>query len=139
MSARVWDASAALKLITDEPGSAQARALLASAPRNLVLDWTSLEVANALRKRVSRGVTDADSVRVAFGVWHRLALETEPVDELAALALDLALETDHTAYDCAYIALALLEDAVLVTADAAQGSVAERCGVDVDWIDSAAG
>mgnify|MGYP001346264652 CR=1 FL=1 len=139
MSTHVWDASAALKLIVQEPGSAQARAVLSAASRSIVLDWTAMEVANALRKRVARGATDKHSARVALHLWRRIALEAERADDLAALALDLALDNDHTVYDCAYIALALLESAILVTADAVQSRVAGRCGVDVVWIDSAAG
>jgi predicted nucleic acid-binding protein len=48
--------------------------------------------------------------------------------------LAIALDQDHSVYDCLYIATALTEEAPLVTADAKLATIAERCGVEVTLI-----
>jgi len=56
--------------------------------------------------------------------------------QLGGTALSLALALQRPVYDCVYVALALAENATLVTADAEQREVARAAGVEVLWIDS---
>lgn len=136
MRARVWDASAAIKLIVQEPGSTRARDIYAAPLRDVVPDWTSMEIASTLCKRAMRHETSADSALDALATWECLAFETSIAGELAHAAMRLALKHRHATYDCLYLALAMAEDAVLVTADVKQREVAEAAGVEVLWIDS---
>ena len=113
----VTDASVALKLFKDEAGSDAARALLLREP--LVAPELILpEVLNAGWKAVRLGLMvpaqlEAMAVELA-SCFARLA----GLVPLAATAARTALEIDHPVYDCFYLALAELELAQLVTADA---------------------
>jgi predicted nucleic acid-binding protein len=115
-SALVVDTSVAIKWIVDEPGSDEALALQGrdlAAPALL-----RVEAANALRTISARGAVDARDARRLFGF-----LQTAPVvivdhdDALESRALDLALELNHSVYDCLYLALAERMERTLVTAD----------------------
>lgn len=95
------DASAAIKWFLDEEFTPEAMQLLTS----------------ALWKTVRRGGLDAAGARAMLGalddygiVWHR-------TDSLAARAVDLAIETGQSVYDCTYLALALREKLEVVTRD----------------------
>ena len=112
----IIDASVALKWVLAEDGSDRARGLLASetlaAPG---LFW--IECANVLWTKARRGhLTEADA-RGAFA-----AIDAAPVSAIAARGLAqaaqaIAFELDQTAYDSLYLATALAQRAVLVTAD----------------------
>lgn len=54
--------------------------------------------------------------------------ELFPTEELLRDAFELSLELEHAMYDCLYLALALRQDAALVTADAAFVTAAHRGG-----------
>jgi predicted nucleic acid-binding protein len=72
------------------------------------------EVSNALwRKRLAGQVRDAPGLH---GLRAALAW-TSPDAELADDALNLALELGHPVYDCFYLALAIVRDLPLMTAD----------------------
>jgi predicted nucleic acid-binding protein len=110
----VVDASVAVKWVVAEPGSDQARALIAP-DRCIAPDLVVAEVANALwakvRRAELRGVPSLDPFLLRL--FRRLA----PMPELADAALNLALDLGHPAYDCFYLALAIEADEPLVTAD----------------------
>lgn len=112
----VVDASVALKWVIDEPGADRARALLAN--ESLVapeLFWA--ECANVLWTKARRRQIIAADARAAFA-----AIDAAPVSVIASRSLALAAQTlafdlDQTVYDCLYLAAALAERTVLVTAD----------------------
>lgn len=113
----VIDASAAFKLLVEEPGSEQAIALVAN---NDVVAPALIhaEIANALWKRVQRGELVADDEmeeRLAdMGRYIRTLDEREVMPD----ALRIALELRHPVYDCVYLALAESIGADLHTCDA---------------------
>jgi|CXWL01.1.fsa_nt_gi predicted nucleic acid-binding protein len=110
----IVDASVAIKWLVREDDSRLA---------NLLIDRTDLaapeltvcELANAIWKKWKRGEL--------AGVPTRLPRITEIFDEvapmtaLAARAASIAIELDHPAYDCFYLALAEVRDDVVVTSD----------------------
>src|SRR5512139_3570215 len=114
-----------MKLVVREPGSAQAEDLFAGDFAHHVLDWTALEVGSALWKRNERCGTGRHSAVRAFDALGRLDFELVEGAALAEAAFGLALLHHHPIYDCAYVALALEEDASLVTADARMRRIAE--------------
>lgn len=69
----------------------------------------------------------------------RSTLEFVPSLDQAPLALAIALDQNHSVYDCLYIATALTEEASLVTADAKLATIAERCGVPVTLLRTSTG
>ena len=123
VSVCVVDASVLVKLFVPEDGSEAAVALLRSetgqATLRLVPDLVYLECANVLWKMVKRGMLTGDLARESLSDLVELPLQVRPSLDVAESAFDLADELNITAYDAAYLALALSMDAPLVTADAA--------------------
>lgn len=114
----VVDASAALAILRDEPDGDRVRAAVGRAAREElhVPNHFWLEVANVLGRRV--GHTAAENAeRVAE--LDELGLVTDPIDRpLVLLGLDAMARHGLTAYDAAYLALAIALDADLLTLDA---------------------
>lgn len=110
----IVDASVAVKWLLDEPGSDAADRLLAAAGL-ITPDLLFAEVANTLWKAWRRGdfVQMPDGISTLPGCFERI----RPCAELMVPATSLALELNHPAYDCFYLALALGEDMPLITAD----------------------
>lgn len=111
----IVDASVAFKWIVDEELSDQAEELIANddllAPSILLA-----EVGHAVSKQIRRGQLSPD------GVVERLVrlpdlLKLEASDNDLGAAWGLAMDLDHSFYDCLYLALAQRLDDVLVTAD----------------------
>jgi len=113
----VIDASAALKLVLEEEGSDRARALMSGAEPLIAPDFLMLEAANVLAIMVRRGLMRAPDAQASLAV-----LDAAPITRMAsaphfAEAYRLAIGLSRSAYDCLYLAMALAEQAVLVTAD----------------------
>lgn len=111
----VVDASVAAKWLAPEPDSPQAEALLDD--DLIVPDLLFAEVANILWKKQLRGELDAAAAH--FGARWLLQVPLQVHDSAGLLvdALAMALQLQHPAYDCFYLALARGVDAPLVTAD----------------------
>jgi predicted nucleic acid-binding protein len=115
----VLDASAALAMIREEPeGPAVQRHVQRFAQDDaiiLVPDHFWLEVVNTLVRR--RHAPMADVLR-AIHDMDELEISTAEIDRpLLWTTLDLAERHGLTAYDAAYLALAIVEDATLLTVD----------------------
>jgi predicted nucleic acid-binding protein len=113
----VIDASLGLKWVFQEEDSEQATAL--GKGRELVtsaLFWP--EAANAIATRVRRGditrIEGDDGLRdLQAAPLQTRRLHGEAVQSALAIAHDLA----HPVYDCCYLAVAIAEDTIVVTAD----------------------
>lgn len=116
MSELVIDASVAIKWVAPEALSEHAVALL-EGPRLAAPDLLVAECANILWKKVARSEMEGDAAIVAAQAIERVEIELVPMRLLLAESLKLALELDHPAYDCLYLALALARDCRFVTAD----------------------
>lgn len=116
MSALVIDASIAVKWLVEEEGTAEALALRGRA-RLIAPDLLVAECANILWKKVRRRELTRDEALLAGRLLQGADIELVPMRPLLAAALRLALELDHPAYDCAYLALAVERDCRFVTAD----------------------
>ena len=124
----VIDASVALKLVTCEPGTAEAQALLGRDEERIAPDWMLVEAASGLANK-----TRFDRLELAVGQTALAALPSfidrfVPAEPMLGRAMALASELDHPLYDCLYLALAIAEDAVLVTADDGLVAAARRGG-----------
>ena len=118
MTTLVVDASVVVKWFFPEEHSDAARRLLAARRYALLapdLIWS--EAGNAVWKRVRRGELAADEASQIAADLIRLPLTTTGTHGLAAAALELALATGRTVYDCMYLALAIDRECRLVTAD----------------------
>ncbi|RIA45903.1 MULTISPECIES: type II toxin-antitoxin system VapC family toxin [Sphingomonadales] len=113
----VIDASIAVKWVVTEDGTDEAVSLLSghhlSAPDLLIA-----ECANILWKKVRLTEMSADEAMVAMRIIQRANLELCPMRSLMEPAAKLAIDLDHPAYDCVYLALAMSQGWQFVTSDA---------------------
>jgi len=111
----VIDASVAVKWVVQEPGTPEAlmlRKATLAAPDLLVP-----ECANILWKKYRLGQLTASEARAAAQLLERADIELAPMRAHLHAATALAIELDHPAYDCLYIALALEKGCAFATAD----------------------
>ena len=111
---KVVDASALAALLFAEP-EAEAIAERLEGARMAAPSLLGFELANVCLTKMRRHHAQRDSLRAAFRLADRLAVETVAVDHEAAL--DLAETTGLTAYDASYLWLARTLGAELVTLD----------------------
>lgn len=112
----VVDASAALKWVLEEEGSAAASELLDKDVLHAP-DFMLLEVANVLWAKVRRGALSRSDADAAFRTLAAVPMALTPLSELIRPARSLAFALDLTVYDAVYAALAQQLDCPLATAD----------------------
>lgn len=118
MSRYVVDASVAIKWYLPEIHDSEAQRLLSGGHDLLAPDLLFAEVGNILWKRVrAEQMTDVEAQTVLASLGD-LPLRVVPSWPLVLLALEIARQTQRTVYDSLYLALAVREQEVLVTADA---------------------
>ena len=114
----VVDASVAVKWFVPEIHSAAAARVLDPDIALYAPDLIGPEFGNILWKKVRRDEierTEADEIMNAFA---KLPFEIRSSSLLLSAAFELAVSLDRTVYDSLYLALAVAEECVLVTADA---------------------
>lgn len=114
----VVDASVALKWVLQEEGDDRARAL-AAFETMIAPDLWLIECANVLTLRVRRGQIAADVAAQAVDFIASAPVRIVPTRGHVPTAHALSVALKQSAYDSLYLALALSERAVMVTADAA--------------------
>lgn len=117
MTMFVVDASVVAKWFFPEVHSAESRRLLSPRHTLLAPDLIWSELANIAWKRVRRGELKPDEAAQFIADLIRLPLEIVPAQTLVATALELAIATNRTVYDCLYLATAMDRKCRLVTAD----------------------
>ena len=113
----VLDASVAAKFYFHEDGSDRARAVLTSGVVVAAPDLLFVEMASVASKRVRRGLCSADLGRDAVVSVGDLVDEIAPLSGLAHRAFVFARDSNFSAYDGAYLALAERLSAPVLTAD----------------------
>jgi predicted nucleic acid-binding protein len=112
----VIDASIAIKWVVEEQGTSEALTLRDRfkliAPELLVA-----ECANILWKKTQRDELSKEEALLAAHLLERAEIELKPTRSLLGEAARIAIDLDHPAYDCLYLALAAAEDCRFVTAD----------------------
>ena len=140
MSTLVVDASVAAKWFLDEVHSRAARHVLESGSDLVAPDFLLLEIDSVLCKRLRRGdLTEADCTEARLLV-RQLPITFHPVAAVQDAAYDLAMRTGHSVYDCLYVALAMLLDCKVVTADRrlANAFADDPASSYVQWIEETA-
>jgi predicted nucleic acid-binding protein len=112
----VIDASIAVKWVVEEDGTAEALSLRRDM-KLIAPDLLSAECANILWKKVRRGELSRDEALVAARLLQAADMEMLPSRSFLKAAARIAIELDHPAYDCVYIALAIAKDCPFATAD----------------------
>jgi predicted nucleic acid-binding protein len=117
MKAYVVDASVVAAAFFQEEHAEVARSLLAGRRDLLAPDLIHAEVANVIWKRQRRDEIDEDEARGLLADVLRLPLQVTPSRDLLEPALELALPTHRTVYDCLYLALAVRSKSAVHTSD----------------------
>jgi len=112
----VVDASAALKWVLEEEGTAAASELLDTDVLHAP-DFMLLEAANVLWAKARRGILTRSEADTAFQALAAVPLVLTPLAELTRPARTLGFALDLTVYDAVYAALAQQLDCPLATAD----------------------
>lgn len=116
MNPLVIDASIAVKWVVEEDGTPQALALRRRA-RLVAPELLVAEGANILWKKVQRSELSKQEALLAARLLQGAEIELLPTRSSLAAAARIAIELDHPAYDCLYLALAIENDCRFVTAD----------------------
>jgi predicted nucleic acid-binding protein len=117
MTDYVIDASVGIKWFVPEIHSDVAQQLLTEGNTLLVPDLFFPEIGNILWKRVRRGEDTSENARQTFAEFNTVPMEVYGSQPLTPTALAIALQTDRTVYDSLYLALAILQQCSMVTAD----------------------
>ena len=117
MIRHVVDASVAIKWFVEEVHAEAARRLLADVYVLYAPDLLWPECGNILWKKVQRGELTAQEARLIREGLELQPLHIAPSYLLLEPALEIALDTGRTVYDSCYVALAMLTESQLVTAD----------------------
>lgn len=116
MNTLVVDASIAVKWVVEEAGTAEALSLRKQA-KLIAPELLVAECANILWKKVRRDELSKDQAIFAARLLQGADIELLPSRSLLETATSIAVDLDHPAYDCVYIALAAANDCPFVTAD----------------------
>lgn len=123
----VLDASVALPLIIQEPGTKQAQAAIFDEER-IAPDWMLAEVASGLANKIRFQGVDPEQAQAALTAMPQLLDRIVPSQTLLSDGMRLAAQLDHSLYDCLYLVLAIAEDGRVVTADQKFYKAAARSG-----------
>lgn len=113
----VIDASVALKMFVDEPGSDDAVRLLSSGEPLVAPDLVVAELCNAAWRLWRLGELTERQTDIIAEKAPMLFAERVAHEVLSSMATHMAVALAHPAYDCFYLALAELRDCQVVTAD----------------------
>lgn len=118
MSVLVVDASVVAKIYFPEAGSEAAEAALQGSRSELVApDLLWAEIGSIAWKRARRGeISESLALRVIEAAAE-LPVRSVPIHPLAARATEIALQTGCSVYDSLYLAVAIGERGVVLSAD----------------------
>ena len=117
MSTFVVDASVAAKWFFEEVQSEEALGILDNSNELHIPDYLYIEVDSVICKRIRKRVLNNNEGNRIRTSLRRFPLQKHPFTEIQDAAFGLAVQTSQGLYDCLYLALSLMLDAVLVTAD----------------------
>jgi len=122
----VVDASVAIKWFLPELYGDAALRLLREGHSLVAPDLLFPEVGNVLWKRVRRREATAKEAGAALDALVALPLEVHPSQAMMPVAFEIACATARTVYDSLYLALAILRECPMVTADRKLHEALER-------------
>lgn len=125
---RVIDASVVGSAFFEEADTAMARSFLAQDNDLIAPSLLVLEIASIAAKKVWKGLATSEVTEKAVSTVRTLVKLEELTDELIATAFRLARDERYSVYDATYLALAMREEADVVTLDAKLVARAQAAG-----------
>jgi len=122
----VVDASVAVKLLVQEPGSSEALRVIEQDEPLGAPDWVFVEVASALWEKVKNSQLLEIHAERNLKALDKFFDSVEPSTDLVADALQLGFRLQHPVYDCIYLSMAVRHETHVVTADRRFSVAAER-------------
>lgn len=120
----VLDASVAVKWYlpsAGEPFSEQAKLVremvLLGDDKFIAPDLLWVEFGNVMWRSVRRGRLTAEEAKLGVDAFAKMTILNVPSHPIIPIALDLAISSNCTVYDCLYVTLAMESSAQLITAD----------------------
>jgi predicted nucleic acid-binding protein len=113
----VLDASVVASAFLPEAHSDAARAVLLAGHSLHAPELLYAEVANVIWKRSRRGEVSPEEAEALLSDILDLPIETVAIEELSPAALQLAIRTKQTVYDCLYLALAVRMKTTVISGD----------------------
>jgi predicted nucleic acid-binding protein len=113
----VIDASVAVRWTIEMPLSEEAERLLHSGRPLIAPDFVIVEVTNVLLGNIRARQDRVQRALDGLEFLPRWFAHLEPAIWLRHRAMTYAMQLDHSAYDCFYLALAVRENARMVTTD----------------------
>ncbi len=117
MKTLIIDASVVAAAFFAEEHATIARKILSGAATLCAPDFITVEVASVIWKRHRRGEMESNEAMDLLADADGLPLMKTPASDLTDSALQLAMRTDRSIYDCLYLALAVRASGVMITAD----------------------
>ncbi len=117
MTPHVVDASVVIKWFVDEIHAEAARRLQEDQYELSAPDLLWPECGNILWRKVRRGELTPEEARLIWGGLEQQPITTFLSRLILELALEVAFDVSRKVYDSCYLALAMLLDCQLVTAD----------------------
>ncbi len=117
MKTLIIDASVVAAAFFAEEHATAARKILSGTAKLFAPDFISVEIASVIWKRQRRGEIESTEAMDLLADADSLPLTKTPASDLTAFALQLAMRTDRSIYDCLYLALAVRTAGVMITAD----------------------
>jgi predicted nucleic acid-binding protein len=112
----VIDASVVVKWVVEEDGTSEALAVRRRA-KLIAPELLAAECANILWKKVQRDELSKEEAFLAARLLQAADIEFPPSRHLLKATTRVAVELDHPACDCLYLAQAVERDCRFVTAD----------------------
>lgn len=113
----VVDASVAIKWVLPEDEQDAAEAILLDEIDRIAPEFLLVEIANVLRTKVMRGQIEQGQARSGFAFVEASVRRFIPDRVLTSRAFEIAIECNHSVYDCMYLACAEQDGGRVVTAD----------------------
>lgn len=113
----VVDASVAVKWVVPEEQEAAAEALLFSGAQWIAPEFLLVEVGNVLRTKMRNQQLELSQSRTGLDFIAATVVRFVSDGDLARRAFEIAVDMNHSIYDCLYLACAEREKVQMVTAD----------------------
>lgn len=129
----IVDTSVLIQAFIEDSESRRASTLIYRAGTEQItihtFDFSLVESANMLWKRVGAGSASRDAVKQLLKIILEVPLTMHTVDDLLEPAIEIALDHRLAVYDAVPIALAVKLDTPFITVDQKQGKAAAAVGV----------